>query len=409
MRNSCHPCPGYSSVDLKNRTMPAIRIANTDCVLLGTAHISKQSVAQVKAEIASGDYDAVAIELCESRYNKIRNPERFANTDLWQVIRQGKSGMMLASLALSAYQKRLAEGVDIQPGAEMKTAIGYAEKAGLKLFLIDRDIGITLKRVYQSLSLWHALQIFAGLLNSVISQEKVSEDVINKLKQGDMLESALTEFADKAPNLYVPLIQERDRYMAARLQKIAECDKPERILVVIGAGHQAGMMQYLDMPDRDPSETLIALTETRQGPGFFKVFPWIVVSLILLGFVMGFNRSPELGLTMVTDWVLLNGTLSGVGALIAGAYPLTILTAIIAAPITSLNPMIGAGMVCGLVEVSMRKPRVADFAGLREAITSFNGWWKNRVTRTLLVFGLTTIGSAIGTYLGGAMIFGRLT
>ncbi len=396
-------------MDLKNQALPAIRIVNTDCVLLGTAHISKQSVAQVKAEIASGDYDAVAIELCESRYHKMRNPERFANTDLWQVIRQGESGMMLVSLALSAYQKRLADGVDIQPGAEMKAAIDDAGKAGLKLFLIDRDIGVTLKRVYQSLSLWRALQIFAGLLNSVISREKVSEDVINKLKQGDMLESALTEFADKAPSLYVPLIQERDRYMAARLQKIAESDKPERILVVIGAGHQAGMMQYLGMPAHDPSETLIALSETRQGPVFFKVFPWVVVSLILLGFATGFNRSPELGLTMVTDWVLLNGGLSGVGALIAGAYPLTILTAVIAAPITSLNPMIGAGMICALTEVSMRKPRVADFAGLREATTSFRGWWKNRVTRTLLVFGLTTIGSAIGTYLGGAMIFGRLT
>lgn len=396
-------------MDPVNQPLPCVRIASTDCVLLGTAHISRESAAQVKAEIASGDYDAVAIELCESRYNKMRNPEQFANMDLWPVIRQGRSGMMLASLAISAYQKRLAEGVDIQPGTEMKTATEDAETAGLELFMIDRDIGVTLKRVYRSLSLWRALQIFAGLLNSVISREKVSEEVINKLKQGDMLESALTEFADEAPSLYVPLIQERDRYMAARLQQLAGGGEFRRILVVIGAAHSSGIMHYLDTPDPDASATLEDLTEIRQGPGFFKVIPWVVVSLILLGFVLGFNRSPELGLTMVTDWVLLNGMLSGAGALVAGAHPLTILAAIIAAPITSLNPLIGAGMVCGLIEVSLRKPKVADFAGLRDATASFRGWWKNQVTRTLLVFALTTLGSAIGTYLGGAMIYSRLS
>jgi pheromone shutdown protein TraB len=139
-----------------------------------------------------------------------------------------------------------------------------------------------------------------------------------------------------------------------------------------------------------------------------KVIPWLVVALILLGFGIGFSRSPALGIKMMTDWVLLNGGLSGIGALLAGAHPLTLLTAIVAAPITSLNPMLGAGMVCGLVEASLRKPRVADFASLRHDAARLQGWWKNQVTRTLLVFALTTLGSAIGTYLGGAMILSRL-
>lgn len=389
--------------------MKCLQVEGTECVLLGTAHISKQSAAQVKAEIASGRYDAVAVELCNNRYENMRNPDRFANTDLWQVIRQGKTGMMMANLALGAYQKRLADGLEIEPGLDMKSAIEGAGAAGLELFLIDRDIGITLKRVYRSLSLWRALEMFAGLLNSVLSREKVSEAAINRLKQGDMLESALTEFANKSPDLYRPLIQERDRYMAARLQQLAETEKPRRMLVVVGAGHVAGMSDYLEEIEDEASATLRSLSEVSPGFSWLKFIPWLVVALILLGFGIGFSRSPELGLKMMTDWVLLNGGLSGLGALLAGAHPLTILTAIVAAPLTSLNPMIGAGMVCGLVEASLRKPRVADFVNLRNAATSLRGWWKNQVTRTLLVFALTTLGSAIGTYLGGAMILGRLT
>ena len=316
--------------------------------------------------------------------------------------------MMLANLALGAYQKRLAEGFDIEPGADMKAAIEGASAASLNLFLIDRDIGITLKRVYRSLSLWNALEMFAGMLNSVLSREKISEEAINQIKQGDMLESALTEFANKSPDLYAPLIQERDRYMATRLQQLAETEAIRRVLVVVGAGHVAGMSRYLAEHTDNAPGILQALTEVRRGFSFLKVIPWLVVGLILLGFGIGFSRSPELGLKMMTDWVLLNGGLSGIGALLAGAHPLTLLTAIVAAPITSLNPVLGAGMVCGLVEASLRKPRVADFVNLRSDAASFSGWRENQVTRTLLVFALTTLGSAIGTYLGGAMILGRL-
>lgn len=392
----------------QRQSLETIRVGDTECVLLGTAHISRQSAAQVKAEITTGAYDAVAVELCENRYHNLRNPDRFANTDLWRIIRQGQTGMMMANLALGAYQKRLAESLDIEPGADMKTAIEAADAADLALFRIDRDIGITLKRVYRSLSLWHALEIFAGLLNSVLSREKISEAAIDRLKQGDLLESALTEFANKSPDLYVPLIQERDRYMAARLQQQIETDHPRRLLVVVGAGHVAGLRRYLAEPADQAAGTLASLNEVKRGFSLLKGIPWLVVALILLGFGIGFSRSPELGMKMMTDWVLLNGGLSGIGALLAGAHPLTLLTAIVAAPFTSLNPMLGAGMVCGLVEAGLRKPRVADFASLRHDAARLQGWWKNQVTRTLLVFALTTVGSAIGTYLGGVMILGRL-
>ena len=385
-----------------------LQVGDTECVLLGTAHVSRQSAAQVRAEIATGGYDAVAVELCENRYHNLRNPERFANTDLWQIIRQGKTAMMMANLALGAYQARLAESLDIEPGVDMKTAIGETGAAGLPLFRIDREIGITLKRVYRSLSLWRALELFAGLLNSVVSREKISEDAIDRLKQGDMLESALTEFASKSPDLYTPLIEERDRYMAARLHQEIKTAHPRRLLVVVGAGHVAGLLRYLAEPEHKAEDTLASLDEVGRGFIWLKAIPWLVAGLILLGFGIGFSRSPELGMRMITDWVLVNSGLSGIGALLAGAHPLTLLSAIVAAPFTSLNPMLGAGMVCGLVEAGLRKPRVADFAGLRHDAARLRGWWTNRVTRTLLVFTLTTLGSAIGTYLGGVMILSRL-
>jgi len=392
----------------QQQSMVTIQVGDTECVLLGTAHISRHSAVQVKEEIATGEYDAVAVELCENRFHNLRKPERFANTDLWSIIRQGNTGMMMANLALGAYQKRLAESLDIEPGADMKTAIEEAEAADLAVFRIDRDIGITLKRVYRSLSLWRALEMFASLLNSVLSREKITEAVINRLKQGDMLESALTEFANKTQDLYVPLIQERDRYMAARLHQQIETDHPRRLLVVVGAGHVKGLHHYLTEPADKANETLASLDEVKRGFSLLKAIPWLVVTLILLGFGIGFSRSPELGMKMMTDWVLLNSGLTGIGAVLSGAHPLTLLTAIVAAPITSLNPMLGAGMVCGLVEASLRKPRVADFVRLRHDAARLQGWWKNQITRTLLVFALTTLGSVIGTYLGGVMILSRL-
>ncbi len=138
------------------------------------------------------------------------------------------------------------------------------------------------------------------------------------------------------------------------------------------------------------------------------MLPWGIVALVLAGFVIGFSRSQELGLQLIGDWIVINGGLAGLGALIALAHPVTILGVIIAAPLTSLNPLIGAGFVAAAIELWLRKPSVGDFSNLRKDVTKATGWWRNRVARTLLVFFLATLGSAAGTYLAGFRIFGRL-
>ncbi|HEB95237.1 MAG TPA: TraB/GumN family protein [Sedimenticola thiotaurini] len=384
-------------------------IGDSRITLLGTAHVSRASAEQVRELLESGVYDAVAVELCPSRYSALIDPDALARMDLFRVIREGKTGMVAASLALGAYQQRLAEQFDIEPGAEQKAAVEYARANHRPVLLIDREIGVTLKRVIRNVPWWRRFGIFAGLLASVLSKEEVSEAEIEGLKEGDMLETTFAEFAEERQDLYRPLIDERDRYMAARLLQEIRQAGHENILVVIGAGHLKGIEGYLRQGMDDPDAAIRELEALPPPSRWPKLIPWLIVALVLVGFGIGFARSPALGWQLVWDWVLINGVLSAAGALLAAAHPLTIVTAFVAAPITSLNPTIGAGMVTAAVEIWLRRPRVGDFSRLRHDTTTLRGWWRNRVSRTLLVFLFSTLGSAAGTYLAGFRIFDRLT
>ncbi|MEZ5581947.1 MAG: TraB/GumN family protein [Candidatus Competibacteraceae bacterium] len=376
--------------------------------LLGTAHVSRASADKVKELLATDQYNAVAVELCPSRHNALLNPDILARMDLFQVVRDGKAPMVIASLALGAYQQRLAEQFGIEPGAEMRVAVETARAAGLPVLLIDREIGTTLKRIYRNIPWWRRFYLFSGLLASLMVSEKVSEEEIERLKEGDVLESTFAQFADQEKDLFVPLIDERDRYMAAKLGQELADRKHGRVLAVVGAGHLQGIANYL-RKEQNPRETIGALDQLPTPSRWPKLLPWLIVALVLIGFGIGFSRSPNLGFQLVLDWVLINGGLAALGALIAGAHPLTIISAFGAAPLTSLNPTIGAGMVTAAVELYLRKPNVGDFSRLRTETAHLKGWWRNRVARTLLVFILSTLGSAIGTYVAGFRIYDRLT
>lgn len=386
-----------------------INIGDSHVTLLGTAHVSRVSAEQVCNLLETGDYDAVAVELCPSRYNALINPDTLARMDLFRVIRDGKASMVMANLALGAYQQRLADQFGIEPGAEQRAAVNYARENHRPVLLIDREIGVTLKRVIHNIPWWQRIGIFAGLIASILSREEVTEEEIEALKEGDMLETTFAEFAEDRQDLYLPLIDERDRYMAARIRQELSQDGHKNVLVVIGAGHLKGIRQYLEANPGKPEEVISELDHLPRPRRWPKLIPWFIVVLILIGFAIGFARSPALGWQLVLDWVLINGVLSGLGALLAAAHPLTVVTAFLAAPITSLNPTIGAGMVTAAVEIYLRKPRVGDFSTLRHDTTRLRGWWQNRVSRTLLVFLFSTLGSAIGTYLAGFRIFERLT
>ncbi len=392
-----------------------VEVGDNQITILGTAHVSKASAETVKTLLASNEYQSVSLELCPSRHNAMVNPDALAKMDLFKVLREGKAPMVMASLALGAYQQRMAEQFGIEPGAEMRTAIQSAEEKKMPVQLIDREIGTTLKRIYRNIPWWRRLNLFTGLMFSIVSREEVSEKEIESLKEGDILESTFSQFAEQAQDLYKPLIDERDQYMAARLLEDIAGKTQHHVLAVVGAGHMKGMQNYLEQYQPAMAENpgqikqvIEQLDNIPVGSRWLKLIPGVIVAVILLGFLIGFNRSSDLGMELVVDWVVINGGLAALGALIALAHPVTIFVAFIAAPLTSLNPMVGAGMVTAAVETFMRKPSVGDFGKLRADTTSLKGWWRNRVTRVLLVFLLSTLGSVFGTYIAGFRIFEKL-
>jgi len=392
-------------------------LAGKSITVLGTAHVSKASADKVHELLESGQYDGVAIELCPSRYNSMIDPDSLARMDLFQVFKEGKASMVIASLALGAYQQRMAEEFGIEPGAEMRMAIDQANAMRCTVHLIDREVGITLKRVYGNVPWWKKMGIIGGLLGSVISSEKVSEEEIERLKEGDILETTFSQFAEEAKELYGPLIDERDQYMAARLEQIVSESDNQSILAVVGAGHLKGIESYLARDEQiSTPEDLHASAQKRineldtlpKKSRWPKIIPWLIVAILITGFAIGFNKSTDLGIQLIIYWVLINGSLSALGAALAKGHPLTVVGAFIAAPLTSLNPTIGAGMVTAAIELYLRKPNVGDFGALRKDTTHISGWWKNKVARTLLVFFFSTLGSAIGTYVAGFKIFESL-
>ncbi len=374
--------------------------------LLGTAHISQASVDAVHALLAQRSFDAIAVELCEPRYQAMRDPDALAKLDLFRVIKEGKVGLVAANLALAGYQRRLAEQLGVEPGAEMRAAIEEGQRLALPVWRVDRDVAITLKRAASSVSFWQRLMIMSGLMASLLVSDKVEEDEIEKLKEGDLLEATFGEFAKNREPLYRALIAERDQYMAAALrQEASGLSTPKQVLVVIGAGHLAGLAQHLAEETAAPAPLREQLRELPPPKNWGTWITVILAVLVVGGFIYGFMQGSDVGTDMVLNWVLITGLFGAVGCLIAGGHPLSILGAFVASPITPLHPALSSGMVSALIEAWLRKPTVADFHQLRDDVTSVSGWWKNRVSRTLLNFFFTNLGTAIGFYTAGWALY----
>ena len=390
-------------VESNEEIIKTIQIGQSTLTLMGTAHVSKQSVQLVEEHIQSGKYDCVAVELCQPRLENLTKRSWWKNMDIYQIIQQKKATLLLINLALSAYQKRLAEKVGIEAGQEMIRAIELSKEKDIRLEVIDRNITTTLQRVVTRVSFWQKLKIFSGLVAGIFVGEEVSEQQIEDLKKGDMLQTVVEEFGESLPEFKEVLIDERDEYMVGKLIQLAESpDGPKNILAIVGAGHLIGMVPAFSSP---PNENRLSELDHIPPPSRVGYYVgWGICLLILSMFAVGYSRSPELGFQLVVTWVVINGGFSALGAAIGLAHPLSILTAFLAAPLTSLNPTIGAGMVVGLVESYLRKPKVRDFEALREDIGSMKMWWKNRVVRVLMIFFFANLGSAVGTYVAGASI-----
>jgi pheromone shutdown-related protein TraB len=322
-----------------------------------------------------------------------------------KVLREGKTALFAANLALAGYQRRLAEKLGIEPGAELKVAAVEAKARDLPLHLIDRDVGLTFRRAMRSLGWWGRAKISAGLIAGMVAQEDVDEAEIEKLKEGDMLESAFGEFANQTPQLYEAIIAERDRYMAARLRESAN---GREVLAVVGAGHLQGLARHLREGTEDPARIREALEAVpKKSP-----IPWftLAITILILGsFAYGFWRGGfDVGADLLLQWVMFTGGLGALGCLLAGGHPLSILAAFIAAPLKPFHPGVPAGTFSGLAEAWIRKPTYADFLDLRNDVQSVRGWYRNRVARVLVNFMLTNLGTAIGVWIGGARILSKV-
>jgi len=387
-----------------------VRVVERDGVrytLLGTAHVSQASVEAVERAIESGRFDAIAVELDAQRLQALTNPDALAKLDLVEVIRKGRVALFAANLALAAYQRRLAEQLEIEPGAELKRAVVMANERNLPVHLIDREVGLTFKRASQRLGFFGKIKLVMGLGAGLFASEEVGEAEIEKLKQGDMLEASFGEFASESPALYETIIGERDRYMATRLREVHDPAQRE-VLAVVGAGHLAGLARYLETDTDAPGP----LRESLEDVPKKRNIPWItlaILAIVLTGIGVGFYRGGlGVGSELLAVWAMYTGGLAGLGCLLAGSHPLSILTAIVVAPFKPFRLSIPTGAFSALVEARLRKPAYEDFLKLRDDAQSVRGWYRNRVTRVVLTFMLTNLGSMLGLWLTGFQVWGKV-
>ena len=393
---------------LAQEPLAELEYAGTQITVLGTAHVSKASADKVRVLLGNATYDSVAVELCQSRYKTLLSPNQFLNMDLGQIIRQRKVFRVVAILILGGYQQRIAERLGVEPGLELKEALRWVQERDLSLAIIDRDIGVTFKRVYAGLSWWRKLLLFNALFASLFYNEDISQQEVEQIKQGHTLETIFEKLPISIRNIKHILLDERDLYMATKVKQFIDEHKPNSLLVVVGAAHLSGIVRELKRSNKDFNATIKELETTTSAKKITHLLPWLVMAVILAGFIYGFTKETQIGFELVLDWVFINGGLAAMGALIAAAHPVTIISVFFAAPLTSINPTIGAGMVAAAVELFLKKPRVSDFANLKKDTAKLSGWWRNRVAKIVMIFVLSTIGSAIGTYIGGFHIYSTL-
>lgn len=359
--------------------------------ILGTAHISRESVDLVEETISAYKPDCVAVELCQARYESIQDPKRWRETDIYRVIKDGQAYVLMAQLALSAFQKRLGSKLQVKPGEEMITAIERAKHLEIPVQLADRDVKVSLKRAWAHAGFWAMLKMSGSLLWALIAPQPVSKEEIENLKTTDMLTDMIDEFGRYLPGVKQALIDERDHYLAKKIYD----SQGQSVVAVVGAGHVPGIKKFLGEDiDLKPLEEI---PPKKKSSVFFSwAIPGGIILLIAYGF---FASGKEIGIEMVNTWILLTGALAAVGAICALAHPLTVIVSFVVAPITTLHPLIAAGWISGLVEAVLRKPKVKDLESLGEDILTLKGLWKNGVTRILLVIALTNLGSALGAVL----------
>jgi len=375
----------------KDNMVDHISCNGKEIILIGTAHVSRQSAQLVEDTIHEQTPETVCVELCATRLASLKDADRWRNMDIVKVIKEKKALLLFINLLLASFQKKMADKFGIKPGQEMINAINAAEKINARIVPSDREIQITLSRVWRGMGLWEKLKLMFSLIFSFGASDEIDEEDIEKMKQEDILQTLLADVKKTHPIIEKTLINERDQFLAEKIRSAPG----EKIVAVVGAAHAPGIKRYLAGNEKINLDELNIIPPAGKTG---KILKWAIPAAIFLLFAAGFlMEGKNAGTDMIWIWIAANGIFAGIGAALALAHPLTIISSIIAAPLTSLNPMIAAGWVSGLVEAFSRKPKVKDLEAIPEDIVSIRGFWRNNVTRILLVVIFTNLGSTIGT------------
>ena len=394
---------GYSGM---SQTQKVLELNGRKITLIGTAHVSKESIEEVTQTIKTLTPDCVAIELDEKRADSIQNAERYSQLDIIKVLKRHEGFLLLANLILSSFQRRMGLNVGVKPGDEMLAAINTANQMNISSVMVDRPIQITLKRAWAKNSFWGKCKLFALLISSAFSKEEVDPAEIENLKNSSEMDSMMEELAKEMPVIKKVLIDERDEYLASKIWDA----KGENIVAVLGAGHLPGVEKHLQkLAAGEKNSDVDEISAIPPKSVLSKIAAWIIpaliIGLIAAGFVYGGRKA---GAQLLTTWFLWNAIPAALLSIIALAHPITILVAFVAAPFTSLCPFIGIGFCTAIVQALVCKPKVSDMESLQDDVGSIKTFYKNRILRVLLVFILSTLGSALGTFAGGSNVIAKL-
>lgn len=389
-----------------SQTQKKLELNGRTITLIGTAHVSKESIEEVENVIREIKPDCACIELDEKRAEAIQNPDKYSQLDIIKVLKNHQGFLLLANLILASFQRRMGQNVGVKPGDEMLAAMKVAAELNIPSAMVDRPIQITLKRAWAKNSFWGKMKLLALLLSSAFSKEEVDPSEIENLKNNSEMDSMMNELSKDMPVIKEVLIDERDKYLASKIWEASG----NNLVAVLGAGHLPGVMAHLEKlaagsENSDVTEISQIPPKGIAGKLVMWAIPVCIIGLIVAGFVYGGAKA---GAQMLTTWVLWNAVPAALLSLAAAAHPLTILVAFIGAPFTSLCPFIGIGFCTAFVQAIVCKPKVSDMENLQNDVTSVKGFYRNRILRILLIFILSSLGSSLGTFIGGADIIGQL-
>lgn len=388
-----------------SQTQKTLTLNGRTITLVGTAHVSAESVKEVEAVIEELKPDYVGVELDDGRADSLLHKEKYSQLDIVKVLKNGQGFLLMANLILSSFQRRMGMNTGVNPGDEMLAAMTKAKELNIPTANVDRPIQVTLQRAWAKNSLWGKCKLLAALLTSAFSKEEASPEEIEQLKNGNEMDSMMDELADYMPVIKEVLIDERNEFLA---KKIWETNG-QNVVAVLGAGHLPGVEEALKQIAENKNSTDLEEISKVPPKGFFGkiggwIIPIIIIVLLVLGFLIG---GKETGVSNIWSWIIWNGSLAAIGTLLAAGNPITIIAAFCTAPVTSLCPLVGVGFVTGIIQAVIAKPKVSDMETLQDDV-NLKGFYKNRILKVLLVFIFSSLGSSIGTFLGGADVLTNL-